>query len=158
MESMSREKMKYCQLRIVVDNVLYSWESVSIHATKHDEEGDYRLLVETNPKVYNRRKYPRMPISHSCSIYVKDMDQNFRGKMVNVSANGFAFSVRDDVFADIKGKDVIVSVSALSILEGKGLEGCVIRSSNNEGEYIVGCRMAEDSEVLRDYVSKNYCA
>lgn len=42
------------------------------------------------------------------------------------------------------------------VLGGKALEGAIIRSSNNNGEYIVGCRMPEDSAVIKEYVSKNY--
>ena len=30
-------------------------------------------------------------------------------------------------------------------------------SKNSDGEYIIGCRMPEDSEAIKDYVSKNYC-
>lgn len=40
------------------------------------------------------------------------------------------------------------------MLGDKPLEGCVIRCSNNDGEYIIGCRMPEDSEAIKDYVSK----
>ena len=29
-------------------------------------------------------------------------------------------------------------------------------SSNDEGNYIVGCRMPEDSNEIKDYVNKNY--
>ena len=28
----------------------------------------YKITVTTNPKVVNRRKYPRMPISNKCTI------------------------------------------------------------------------------------------
>ena len=28
---------------------------------------------------------------------------------------------------------------------------------SDDGEYIIGCRMPEDSEAIKDYVSKNYC-
>ena len=76
--------------------------------------------------------------------------------MENISANGFAFVCRDDIFASIKGKDVIVEVKDFDVLQGKPLEGCVIRSSNNDGEHIVGCRMPQDSNAIKEYVGKNY--
>lgn len=60
------------------------------------------------------------------------------------------------LFANIKGKDVFIDVKDFDILNGKELEGCIIRSSNNDGEYIVGCRMPQDSEAIKEYVSKNY--
>lgn len=150
-----RDKHATCQLRIVVDNVLYCWDEVVIHRTKDDEVGNYRLEITSNPQVFNRRKYPRMPLVNSCLIKVKGEDRNFAGRMVNISANGFAFACRDELFADIKGHDVVVEVKDFGILK-KPLEGCIIRSSNNDGEYVVGCRMPQDSEIIRDYVSQNY--
>jgi hypothetical protein len=97
-----------------------------------------------------------MPISNKCTIKVTGENGTYSGHMVNISANGFAFAVRDSIFANSKGKNLNVKVEGISILD-KALEGCIIRSSNNEGEYIVGCRMPEDSEVIKKYVSKNYC-
>ena len=153
----TKNKHAKCQLRIVVDNVLYSWEEVEIHACKAGEKGDYRLVVETNPKVFNRRKYPRMPLSNACTIKVKESDKIYQGKMVNISANGFAFSVRDAAFADLKDKNVVVNVSHFDVLGDKPLDGCIIRSSDNEGEYVVGCRMPADNNAIKEYVSQNYC-
>ena len=150
------EKRAVCQLRIVVDNVLYSWEDVEIRQTKGGENGKYKLTVETNPKVFNRRKYPRMPLANACVIKVKGSSESYQGRMANISANGFAFVCKEDLFANAKGKDVVVDVKGFDILKGKALEGCIIRSSNNDGEYIVGCRMPQDSEVIREYVGKNY--
>ena len=152
-----KDKHTKCQLRIVVDNVLYSWEDVEINVTKGDEKGDYRLTVETNPKVFNRRKYPRMPISNTCTIQVKESDKIYHGKMVNISANGFAFAVRDAAFANMKDKNVSVNINQFTVLDGKPLDGCIIRSSDNEGEYVVGCRMPADSNAIKEYVSQNYC-
>lgn len=146
-----------CQLRIVVDNVLYSWENIEIHPVKAGEKGNYRLLVETNPQVFNRRKYPRMPLVNPCTIKLQDSDKAFYGKMVNISANGFAFAVREEMFSDMKGKNVFVDVDDFNVLGEKALEGSIIRSSNNDGEYVVGCRMPEDVEAIKEYVSKNYC-
>ncbi len=152
-----KDKHAICQLRIVVDNVLYSWNEIPIHHTKHDEKGMYKLTVETNPQVYNRRKYPRMPLSNRCTIKVDGDDKSYFGQMVNISANGFAFSVRDEIFASLKDKNVSLEVKDFAVLGDKPLVGCIIRSSNNDGEYIVGCRMPEDSDAIKEYVNKNYC-
>ena len=147
-------KKELCQLRIIVDNVLYKWEDVEI--TKAKEEGTYRLCIETNPQVFNRRKYPRMPLANRCSIRMKGDSKSYVGRMVNISANGFAFATKEELFANSKGEDIVVDVDNFDILAGKPLRGCIIRSSNNDGEYIIGCRMPEDSAVIKEYVSKNY--
>ncbi len=145
-----------CQLRIVVDNVLYCWNSVPIIVSKQGESGDYKLVIESNPQVYNRRKYPRMPIANPCTINVRGNEKTFLGAMANISANGFAFVVRDEVFANLRGHEVDVEIKDFDVLGGAALSGSIIRSSNNEGEYIVGCRMHEDSKIIKEYVSKNF--
>lgn len=151
-----KDKHVTCQLRIVVDNILYSWESIEIRLAKNSQSAKYMLTVESNPKVFNRRKYPRMPLTNPCSIRLKEGGESYHGRMVNISANGFAFACREDIFANIKGKNVVVEVENFNILKDKVLEGCIIRSSNNGGEHIVGCRMPQDSDAIREYVSRNY--
>ena len=151
-----RDKHVLCQLRIVVDNVLYCWDNIEIHLAKDGEQGNYMLVVETNPQVYNRRKYPRMPLNNDCIIEVKGDEKQYIGRMVNISANGFAFATKEEIFMDIKGKDIIVEVDELDVLRDRLIEGSIIRCSNNDGEYVVGCRMPRDSEIIREYVSKNY--
>ena len=151
-----KNKHELCKLHIVVDNVLYYWDDIEIHSVRQGEKGQYKLHIESNPKVYNRRKYPRMPISNECTIRLGEADKTYSGKMVNISANGFAFSVRDNAFASQKGKNVRLDVKNFAVIGNEPLTGCVIRSSNNEGEFIVGCRMPEDNEAIKAYVSKNY--
>ena len=96
-----------------------------------------------------------MPLDNSCTIQVEDQEKAYTGKMVNISANGFAFSVRDPLFASLKGKNVTLKVKGFKAIGDAPLAGCVIRSSDNDGEYIVGCRMPEDSIAIKDYVSKH---
>ena len=151
-----KDKHGSCQLRIVVANVLYCWENIGIVMAKDEEPGAYRLTIETNPLVFNRRKYPRMPLTNNCIITVKGRDGTYKGKMCNISANGFAFAVRDTLFADAKNKNVVVEVDNFSVLGDKPLEGTIIRSSDNSGEYIVGCRMPQDNKEIKEYVSQNY--
>ena len=151
-----RDRHALCQLSIVVKNVLYCWDNIEIHPTKGEEQGGYKLVVETNPQVHNRRKYPRMPLSNSCSIVIKGEDKQYFGKMENISANGFAFAINNEVFLDFKEKDIKLKINDFDILGDRMLEGTIIRCTTNDGEYVVGCRMARDNEVVREYVSKNY--
>ena len=144
-----------CQLRIIVDNVLYKWDDVEISTAK-EGSSTYILIVETNPQVFNRRKYPRMPLANACTIQMKNDNKSYAGRMVNISANGFAFATKEALFSQNKGEELSVKVVGFDILEGRPLQGCIIRSSNNDGEYIVGCRMPEDSQVIKKYVSQNY--
>ena len=152
-----KDKHTRCNFNIVVDNVLYYWENISIRHSKAAESGEYKLYIESNPQVHNRRKYPRMPIANACTIKFENDDKTYNGRMVNVSANGFAFSVCDSAFVNAKDKNIIVSVDNFDEICTNPLEGCIIRCSNNDGEYKVGCRMPEDIMSIKHYVNKNYC-
>lgn len=152
-----KDKHTRCNFNIVVDNVLYYWENISIRHSKATESGEYKLYIESNPQVHNRRKYPRMPIANACTIKFENDDKTYNGRMVNVSANGFAFSVCDSAFVNAKDKNIVVSVDNFDEICTNPLEGCIIRCSNNDGEYTVGCRMPEDIMSIKHYVNKNYC-
>ena len=152
-----KDKHTRCNFNIVVDNVLYYWENISIRHSKAAESGEYKLYIESNPQVHNRRKYPRMPIANACTIKFENDDKTYNGRMVNVSANGFAFSVCDSAFVNAKDKNIIVSVDNFDEICTNPLEGCIIRCSNNDGEYTVGCRMPEDIIAIKHYVNNNYC-
>ena len=152
-----KDKHTRCNFNIVVDNVLYYWENISIRHSKAAESGEYKLYIESNPQVHNRRKYPRMPIANACTIKFENDDKTYNGRMVNVSANGFAFSVCDSAFVNAKDKNIIVSVDNFDEICTNPLEGCIIRCSNNDVEYTVGCRMPEDIISIKHYVNNNYC-
>lgn len=145
-----------CSFNAVVDNVLYCWNGIAIHNVKAGEKGQFKLTVDTNPQVYNRRKYPRMPLDNKCTISVDGTDITYYGHMVNISANGFAFSVNDSSFENMKGKNIVIEIDNFDVIKDKEIQGCIIRCSNDEGNYIVGCRMPEDSNEIKDYVNKNY--
>lgn len=145
-----------CSFNAVVDNVLYCWNGIAIHNVKAGEKGQFKLTIDTNPQVYNRRKYPRMPLDNKCTISVDGTNITYYGHMVNISANGFAFSVNDSSFENMKGKNIVIEIDNFDVIKDKEIQGCIIRCSNDEGNYIVGCRMPEDSNEIKDYVNKNY--
>lgn len=150
-----RKNLK-CSFNAVVDNVLYCWNDIAIHNVNAGEKGEFRLTIDANPQVYNRRKYPRMPLNNSCTIGVDGTDITYYGRMVNISANGFAFAVNDAAFETMKGQNIAIRIDNFDVMKGKEIQGCIIRCSNDEGNYIVGCRMPEDSSEIKDYVNKNY--
>ena len=72
--------------------------------------------------------------------------------MVNISAGGFAFACSDEDFAEAVGETVHLRIHDFALLKGKELSGVIIRSSNNQGTYIVGCRMMQDNTDILNYV------
>ena len=83
-----KNKHELCKLHIVVDNVLYYWDDIEIHPVRQGEKGQYKLHIESNPKVYNRRKYPRMPISNACTIRLEGTDKTIFRKIGKYQCNG----------------------------------------------------------------------
>lgn len=155
-DTIPKARVKTYNLRTVVDNVLYDWKDIKVVHTREEHNDFYKLIVTTNPLVVNRRKYPRMPISNACRITMQDTGTVYEGKMVNISAGGFAFAVRAPEFAEARGNYVVLKIHDFELLEGSTLVGWVIRASDNNGEYIVGCRMPEDSAAIKEYVRMNY--
>lgn len=143
------------QLQIAVDSVLYEWKDVSLHITKNADAGCYEVVTESAPSVKNRRKYPRLTIADKCNIELQSSKETFSGAMVNISANGFAFTVKNERFANVVGNRVRVVIPGFAVPEARKIEGRIIRSSNNEGEFIIGCRMPSDITGLADYVNRH---
>ena len=144
-------KQKY-DVRIIVDNAMYTWKDTKVGSVKKDGVVYYKLFLNGNPQVINRRKYPRLSMSNGCSISLASLDRIFEGNVVNISAGGFAFSVKAKEFESAVGKQVEISIHDFDLLNGAALKGVIIRSTNDEGRYIVGCRMPEDNMKIRDYV------
>lgn len=141
-----------CKVQVTVDNVLYCWDQAQIQADTASGSHAYALQLSTRPKIKNRRKYPRADVSNPCTITLKDSDTTFSGQLDNISANGFAFLIRDPFFMDHKHADVAIDIQNFALSDQSHLEGHVIRCSDDEGVYIVGCQMPEDNYAIRNYV------
>lgn len=149
-----QDKTKKYNLHIIVHNALYIWQNVGITPVRGGERGVNSISVKGNPKVVNRRKYPRLRLSNSYKVTIRDTEFSCDATMLDISANGFAFTTTAREVREAKGKTISVAVNNFPVLGGKALEGIIIRVSDHDGEYLVGGRMFEDSKVLRDYVAE----
>lgn len=141
-----------CKVQVTVDNVLYCWDQAQIQADTASGSHAYVLQLSARPEIKNRRKYPRADVSNPCTITLTDSDTTFSGQLDNISANGFAFLIRDPFFMDHKHADVAIDIQNFALSDQSHLEGHVIRCSDDEGVYIVGCQMPEDNYAIRNYV------
>ena len=141
-----------CKVQVTVDNVLYCWDQAQIQADTASGSHVYALQLSARPEIKNRRKYPRADVSNPCTITLKDSDTTFSGQLDNISANGFAFLIRDPFFMDHKHADVAIDIQNFALSDQSHLERHVIRCSDDEGVYIVGCQMPEDNYAIRNYV------
>ena len=148
------KKQRY-EIWITVDNSVYVWKDVRITSATDHGSGCYKVWPEGNPKVMNRRKYPRLPLKNMCEIIMMDSGNTFNGQMVNISAGGYAFSAEAQDLKDSVGKNLQITIQGNDELDGITLKGTIIRSTDDSGRYIVGCRMPEDDMMIRSYVEKN---
>ena len=141
-----------CRLQVTVGNVLYCWNSAKIMHTAKEAASSFTVQIESRPKINNRRKYPRLDITNACTITLSDGTTLIQGKLDNLSANGFAFLTHDNYFATHKDVDIHIKIHNFDLPQHDELDGHVIRCSDSEGLYIVGCQMPGDDFFIRDYV------
>lgn len=139
------------QVQVTVGNVLYCWDNAEL---KQKDGHSVAVRITAGPKIVNRRKYPRMDVTNPCSIRVADGNKTFQGRLDNISANGFALVVRDPYFADCIGKNITIQIQDFALPAQSELEGRIIRCSDHEGNYIIGCQMPEDNYEIKMYVEK----
>ena len=60
-----------------------------------------------------------MPLDNKCTISVDGTDITYYGHMVNISANGFAFSVNVSSFENMKGKNIVIEIDNFYVIKEK---------------------------------------
>ena len=138
----------------VVNNVLYIWMDFSLEEVVKDNKTLWKIEFDGPPTIKNRRKYKRMPLKNDCIIVINDEETH--GKMVNLSAGGFAFTSNDDILRDMQGKDLQIIIRDLEELHNIPLKAKVIRLTSSKGQYNVGCRMYADNYIIKDLVNAFY--
>lgn len=147
----SINKKTNCGIQVVVDNVLYCWNTAFIQPdTSH--ECVYSILINGRPRIKNRRKYPRIDANNTCTITMTNSGESYSGQLDNISANGFAFTSSAPVFTNAKGESLTIKIDNFALASRNVLEGKIIRCSDHDGVYIVGCQMPEDNVYIMEYI------
>ena len=144
-----------CMLQVTAGNILYCWDKATISPAPESGEHAFRITITTRPRINNRRKYPRMDLNNTCTIKFKNSDTEYAATMENISANGFAFLATDKIFTQSKNAEVIITIHDFALPNHNVLEGRIIRCSDDNGLYIVGCQMPEDNFYILEYVERN---
>ncbi len=139
-------------VEVIVDNNIYGWDDVKLVQHK---DGNYLVKCVGNPKVANRRKYPRMNIDKACTIKGDGTNLEFAGRISNISAGGFAFSLISSDIEQLRDRSVTLKVDNLDIAGVDSLNGVIIRITKGDDRYYVGCRMNEDNMIIRKYVEQH---
>ncbi len=144
-----------CTLQITAGNILYCWDKAAISPAPEKGAHAFKIFINTRPRINNRRKYPRMDLDNACTIKFKNSDKEYAATMDNISANGFAFLATDNIFTQSKNAWVTVTIHDFALPDHNVLEGRIIRCSDDNGLFIVGCQMPEDNFYILEYVEKN---
>ena len=135
-------------ISVIVDNRIYRWESINTEL----KDNLLFLTVKGNPQVLNRRKYRRNTMFNQCHFTIEGSDMPYIGTMVNISAGGYSFFSDAEELKDAKGKYIELFIDDFPLLDGESLDGSVIRVTDNNGVYIVGCRMYSDNVDIDHYI------
>ena len=135
-------------LSVIVDNRIYRWESINVEI----KDAALSLTVTGNPQVFNRRKYRRGPLFNHCHFTIDGSAMPYVGTMVNISAGGYSFFSDAEELKNAKGKLIELQIDDFPLLENKELDGTAIRVTDNNGVYIVGCRMYSDNMDIDRYI------
>ncbi len=144
-----------CTLQITAGNILYCWDKAVISPAPEKGAHAFKIIINTRPRINKRRKYPRMDLNNACTIKFKNSDTEYAATMDNISANGFAFLATDNIFTQSKNASITVTIHDFALPDHNVLEGRIIRCSDDNGLFIVGCQMPEDNFYILEYVEKN---
>lgn len=144
-----------CTLQITAGNILYCWDKAVISPAPEKGAHAFKIIINTRPRINNRRKYPRMDLNNACTIKFKNSVTEYAATMDNISANGFAFLATDNIFTQSKNASITVTIHDFALPDHNVLEGRIIRCSDDNGLFIVGCQMPEDNFYILEYVEKN---
>lgn len=137
-----------CDISIIVNNTTYHWTNIPILRVRNRTVS---LQIAGKPIVANRRKFPRLAVSNLCEITQKTGTSK-TGTMVNISANGLAFTTRDD---EIQMGEII-KVHINNFIVQKDLPAVPIRNAvlpNGLIQY--SCRLLDDDAEIAAYVDSN---
>lgn len=141
-------------VEVIYENIVYAWEHLQILHKKVNGEIYHCIMISGNPKVMNRRKYPRLVIDNSCQVQVLDSNYHIKGTMKNICANGFCFMIKDEVFDSKKGQKVQIHIEDFDVPNCDALQGEILRITQCEGYYTVGGRFTKDHAAIAQYVNQ----
>lgn len=148
----SRDGSVRFQLQMILGNVLYHWTDVTVSELTEGGVTYYRTVTNANPKVMKRKKNPRLDIHCPCEVVIDGSTKTYHGKMLDISANGMAFTATDPDFEAAEKKMITVTIPELPIPKARTVQACIMRCKKGSNEYILGCRLAENNLAIQQYI------
>ncbi|MBD5488085.1 MAG: hypothetical protein HDR13_04735 [Lachnospiraceae bacterium] len=139
-------------LQMILGNVLYHWTEVSVSELSEGGNTYYRVVTSANAKVMQRKKNPRLEIHCPCEVSIDGNSKTFHGKMLDISANGMAFTATDPDFEASEKKMITVTIPQLPIPKARTIQAYIMRCKKGSNGYIVGCRLSENNLAIQQYI------
>ena len=140
------------QLQMILGNVLYHWTDVAVSELTEGGVTYYRTVTNANPKVMKRKKNPRLDIHCPCQVVMEGSPKSYQGKMLDISANGMAFTATDPDFEAAEKKMITVTIPELPIPKARTVQAYIMRCKKGSNEYILGCRLSENNLAIQQYI------
>lgn len=155
----SFEEQELVSIEIVCGSIIYVWEQVYLK-TADSKQGRYEIEADRYPLIRKRRKYPRIDMENVCRITLKDDNTVYTGRLNNICANGISFMSEADIFKDSLGKYLTIDIQDFPVREHNRQDSRIIRVTENNGIYTVGCQtLSDDTEIMKfveDHISTAY--
>lgn len=139
-------------LQMILGNVLYHWTDVTVSALSEGGNTYYRAVTGANPKVMQRKKNPRLEIHCPCEVSIDGHSKTYHGKMLDISANGMAFTATDPDFEAAEKKMITVTIPQLPIPKARTIQAYIMRCKKGGSGYILGCRLSENNLAIQQYI------
>lgn len=140
------------QLQMVLGNVLYHWTDITVSELTEGQTTYYHVVTNANPKVMRCKKNPRLEIHCPCEISINGNPKKYHGKMLDISANGMAFTSTDSDFEAAEKKMITVTIPELPIPKARVVQAHIMRCKKGSNEYILGCRLSENNLAIQQYI------
>lgn len=139
-------------LQMILGNVLYHWTEVAVSELSEGGNTYYRVVTSANPKVMQRKKNPRLEIHCPCEVSIDGNSKTYHGKMLDISANGMAFTATDPDFEVAEKKMITVTIPQLPIPKARTIQAYIMRCKQGSNGYILGCRLSENNLAIQQYI------
>lgn len=143
-----------CNLQMSAGNVVYAWSKLKVTSAKEAGKNCYEVDAAVNPKVMNRKKNKRLDLNCDCTVTIDGGSKTYRGRMLDVSANGMAFKTTEKDFEKAEKKLITVNIPDLPIASARTINATVMRCKPVGEGYIIGCRLPGDNIDIQEYIDK----
>lgn len=140
-----------CDLSIAVDNALYLWEDERVTSVPGSGVKLWKITLTKQPVINNRRKYERVPLNNNARVTFLDTNYTCHGKMINISAGGYAFETSDPAIMSAKNKIISLSIDNFISFNEHDLDAKIIRIGGERGNSNIGCRFLQDNLEIEKY-------